>query len=210
MAFLPDAPQSADGFDLGFIVIYLTYLTFRIYGLKHDEQWAKDFSTDVLAIGSSLFPPESLDSNTDISHRCVGAVGMFPRLAFVTLSNNLMILSLRSMMGEFISAQLLTIAALKHLLTFERSPVLMGIAMFCFLGFSYALWTLGRGRYVPSQPVSQFPLTNSLALLDINSHRSVGISLRLVYSSETVSASVTDWRLIGLLWLGCFRFRSRP
>lgn len=28
---------------------------------------------------------------------------MFPRLAFVTLSNNLMILSLRSMMGEFIS-----------------------------------------------------------------------------------------------------------
>jgi hypothetical protein len=26
--------------------------------------------------------------------------------------------------------------------------VLMGIAVFCFLGFSYALWTLGRGRYV--------------------------------------------------------------
>lgn len=42
-----------DGFDLGFIVIYITYLTFRIYGLKHDQAWAKDFSTDVLAIGKS-------------------------------------------------------------------------------------------------------------------------------------------------------------
>ncbi|KAJ9103807.1 hypothetical protein QFC21_002269 [Naganishia friedmannii] len=100
-----------NGFDLGFIVIYLTYLTFRIYGLKHNDEWAKDFSTDVLAIG---------------------AVGMFPRLAFVTLSNNLMILSLRSMMGEFISAYLLIIASLKRL-------------------FTYALWTLGRGRYQFSQ-----------------------------------------------------------
>ncbi|GHJ86400.1 hypothetical protein NliqN6_2802 [Naganishia liquefaciens] len=99
-----------NGFDLGFIVIYLTYLSFRIYGLKHNQSWAREFSTDVLAIG---------------------AVGMFPRLAFVTLSNNLMILSLRSMMGEFI--------------------ILMGIASFCFLGFSYALWTLGRGRYQFSQ-----------------------------------------------------------
>jgi hypothetical protein len=30
-----------------------------------------------------------------------GAVMMFPRLAFVTLDNNLMILSLRSMISEF-------------------------------------------------------------------------------------------------------------
>jgi hypothetical protein len=45
--------------------------------------------------------------------RHIGAVGMFPRLAFVTLSNNLMILSLRSMMGEFISMQLHIIAFLE-------------------------------------------------------------------------------------------------
>ncbi|KAF8586037.1 hypothetical protein K439DRAFT_1646379 [Ramaria rubella] len=49
---------------------------------------------------------------------------IFPRLAFVTLSNNIMILSLRSMFAEF--------------------ALLMAIACFCFAGFLYALWTLSR------------------------------------------------------------------
>jgi len=52
---------------------------------------------------------------------------MFPRLAFVTLSNNLMVLSLRSMFLEF--------------------ALLMFVAAFCFGGFLYALWTLGREKY---------------------------------------------------------------
>jgi hypothetical protein len=43
------------------------------------------------------------------------------RLAFVTLKNNLMVLSLRAMMTQFL--------------------VLMLIAAFCFGGFLYALWT---------------------------------------------------------------------
>ena len=43
------------------------------------------------------------------------------RLAFVTLRNNLMVLSLRAMFVQFV--------------------VLMLIAMFCFAGFLYALWT---------------------------------------------------------------------
>lgn len=43
------------------------------------------------------------------------------RLAFVTLKNNLMVLSLRAMMMQFL--------------------VLMLIAAFCFCGFLYALWT---------------------------------------------------------------------
>ena len=42
-------------------------------------------------------------------------------LAFVTLKNNLMVLSLRAMMMQFL--------------------VLMLIAAFCFCGFLYALWT---------------------------------------------------------------------
>lgn len=42
-------------------------------------------------------------------------------LAFVTLKNNLMVLSLRAMMMQFV--------------------VLMLIAAFCFCGFLYALWT---------------------------------------------------------------------
>src|SRR5271170_7331512 len=43
------------------------------------------------------------------------------RLAFVTLKNNLMVLSLRAMMMQFV--------------------ILMCIAAFCFCGFLYALWT---------------------------------------------------------------------
>lgn len=46
---------------------------------------------------------------------------LLPRLAFVTFKDNLMVLSLRAMIVQF---------------TF-----LMCIAMFCFLGFLYALWT---------------------------------------------------------------------
>lgn len=42
-------------------------------------------------------------------------------LAFVTLRNNLMVLSLRAMLVQFV--------------------VLMMIAAFCFAGFLYALWT---------------------------------------------------------------------
>jgi hypothetical protein len=43
------------------------------------------------------------------------------RLAFVTLKNNLMVLSLRAMIMQFL--------------------ILMMIAAFCFGGFLYALWT---------------------------------------------------------------------
>ncbi|KAH7870600.1 uncharacterized protein C8R40DRAFT_1175398 [Lentinula edodes] len=55
---------------------------------------------------------------------------MFPRLAFVTLRNNLMVLSLRAMITQFV--------------------VLMLIAAFCFCGFLYALWTLSRNEAQPS------------------------------------------------------------
>jgi hypothetical protein len=55
------------------------------------------------------------------------AVLLFPRLAFVALSNNLLVLALRAMMADFV--------------------FLMMLAAFCFLGFLYALWILGAGRY---------------------------------------------------------------
>jgi hypothetical protein len=45
----------------------------------------------------------------------------FLRLAFVTLKNNLMVLSLRAMFKQFL--------------------FLMLIAIFCFCGFAYGLWT---------------------------------------------------------------------
>ena len=43
------------------------------------------------------------------------------RLAFVTFKNNVMVLSLRAMLSQFVA--------------------LMLIAVFCFGGFFYALWT---------------------------------------------------------------------
>lgn len=52
---------------------------------------------------------------------------MFPRLAFATISNNVLILSLRAMLVQFFW--------------------LMGIAVFCFLGFVFALNHLCEGDY---------------------------------------------------------------
>ncbi|KAF5338336.1 hypothetical protein D9611_012451 [Ephemerocybe angulata] len=52
---------------------------------------------------------------------CGHAGARYTRLAFVTFKNNLMVLSLRAMMLQFV--------------------LLMCIAMFCFCGFLYALWT---------------------------------------------------------------------
>ncbi|KAG6334595.1 hypothetical protein ID866_4489 [Astraeus odoratus] len=92
-----------NGFDLAFVTTYSIYAFFRIYGIVYYKPWARDLGTDFLAVIACL---------------------LFPRLAFVTLQNNLMVLSLRAMMMQFVA--------------------LMLIAAFCFCGFLYALWTLSR------------------------------------------------------------------
>lgn len=92
-----------NGFDLAFVTTYSVYAFFRIYGVVYYKQWARGLGTDFLAVIACL---------------------LFPRLAFVTLQNNLMVLSLRAMMMQFVA--------------------LMLIAAFCFCGFLYALWTLSR------------------------------------------------------------------
>ncbi|OCH85496.1 hypothetical protein OBBRIDRAFT_739817 [Obba rivulosa] len=89
-----------NGFDMAFISLYCTYVLFRLYGVYHDGHWALDAGIDFLA---------------------VVAVLMFPRLAFVTLKDSVLVLSLRAMIMQFV--------------------VLMFIAAFCFGGFLYALWT---------------------------------------------------------------------
>lgn len=58
----------------------MVYLVARVYGVRAHDPSAMEFGADLLAIG---------------------AVIMFPRLAFMTLANNLMILSIRSMLSEF-------------------------------------------------------------------------------------------------------------
>ncbi|KAI0816960.1 hypothetical protein BC628DRAFT_1404843 [Trametes gibbosa] len=92
-----------NGFDLAFVTLYCTYAAMRFIGVYDDKRWAKEMGINCLALIAVL---------------------MFPRLAFVTFKNNVMVLSLRAMMMQFV--------------------VLMGIAAFCFGGFLYALWTLGK------------------------------------------------------------------
>lgn len=99
-----------NGFDLVFMIIYAVYLGARSYGTRYHNEYALGLGADWLAIGAVL---------------------IFPRLAFVTLANNLMVLSIRSMLTEFF--------------------FLMGVGIFCFLGFVYALFTLGQGKFELSQ-----------------------------------------------------------
>ncbi|KAK0501531.1 hypothetical protein EDD18DRAFT_1143127 [Armillaria luteobubalina] len=94
-----------NGFDLALVTTYLIYAVLRIYGVYHHDLGARKTGIDCLALIACL---------------------LFPRLAFVTLRNNLMVLSLRAMMMQFV--------------------VLMLIAAFCFCGFLYALWTLSRNE----------------------------------------------------------------
>lgn len=92
-----------NAFDVAFVALYTPYAVLRLYGVYHHERWARELGEHFLAIIASF---------------------MFPRLAFVTLKDNLMVLSLRAMFMQFM--------------------ILMFIAAFCFCGFLYALWTLGR------------------------------------------------------------------
>ncbi|KAF6761717.1 receptor-activated Ca2+-permeable cation channel [Ephemerocybe angulata] len=92
-----------NAFDLAFVTSFAVYVILRLYGINHHKYWAKALGIDTLALIACL---------------------LFPRLAFVTFKNNLMVLSLRAMMLQFV--------------------LLMCIAMFCFCGFLYALWTFSR------------------------------------------------------------------
>ncbi|PCH44315.1 hypothetical protein WOLCODRAFT_165062 [Wolfiporia cocos MD-104 SS10] len=94
-----------NGFDLAFVTLYCTYAILRIIGVYNHHKKVALAGVDFLA---------------------VIAVLMFPRLAFVMLKNNVMVLSLRAMIVQFVA--------------------LMAIAAFCFGGFLYALWTLSRNK----------------------------------------------------------------
>jgi hypothetical protein len=91
-----------------------------MYGLRGGEGWAREWSVDILAMGQYLLRKRNVMSLI-LPIFCIGAVGMFPRLAFVTLSNNLMILSLRSMMSEFFSERILNLVIQYSRLTLCKS-----------------------------------------------------------------------------------------
>ncbi|TDL23602.1 hypothetical protein BD410DRAFT_695500, partial [Rickenella mellea] len=85
---------------LQLITIYCTYASLRLYGIRYDVLWAKSSGIDCLALAACM---------------------IFPRLAFVTFKDTVMVLALRAMLLQF--------------------AFLMVIAAFCFAGFLYALWT---------------------------------------------------------------------
>ena len=66
--------------DVTFVCIYWIYLVLRVYGLQsHNEELGQQ-ALDVLAMGAPV---------------------LVPRLAFNLLSDNILFLSLRSMMADF-------------------------------------------------------------------------------------------------------------
>ncbi|KAJ7052582.1 receptor-activated Ca2+-permeable cation channel [Mycena amicta] len=93
-------------FDTSFVLIFLCYAGMRIKGLAYSDLAASDMAFDVLACGACI---------------------LFPRLAFFMVSNNVIVLSLRAMIAEFV--------------------FFMAIAAICFSGLLFTLWTLGKATW---------------------------------------------------------------
>ncbi|KAK4127090.1 hypothetical protein N657DRAFT_567097 [Parathielavia appendiculata] len=92
--------------DVTFAIIYWVYMALRVYGWWTGSVEAGQQALDVLAMGAPV---------------------LIPRLAFNLLSDNLVFLSLRSMMSDFALLSLL--------------------ATWCFLGFLLSLLWLGNGSF---------------------------------------------------------------
>jgi hypothetical protein len=89
-----------------FALVYWIYLILRLHGWRTDQSEYGQQALDVLAMGAPV---------------------LIPRLAFNLLSDNMLFLSLRSMMADF------------TLLTF--------LAAWCFAGFLLSMVWLGEGRH---------------------------------------------------------------
>ncbi|KAF9007612.1 receptor-activated Ca2+-permeable cation channel [Cyathus striatus] len=92
-----------NAFDFCFVGIFLVYLVMRIKGLSDGDVATSDMAFDILACGACI---------------------LFPRLAFFAVSNNVVILSLRAMIVQFV--------------------FFIGIAAICFSGLLFTLWILAR------------------------------------------------------------------
>lgn len=92
--------------DASFAVIYVCYLVVRIYGLTMGDSRASDTALEILATGAPV---------------------LVPRLAFNLMSENMLFVSLRDMMSDFITLTIL--------------------AVWCFAGFLLAMFWLGDGSH---------------------------------------------------------------
>ncbi|KAK4240682.1 hypothetical protein C8A03DRAFT_31172 [Achaetomium macrosporum] len=132
--------------DVTFAVIYWVYLIIRIYGWKTASLEAGQQALDVLAMGAPV---------------------LVPRLAFNLLSDNLVFLSLRSMMSDF--------------------ALLSALAAWCFLGFLLSLFWLGNGAFGPAT-ISKwmiyiwFGLDGSGIQYSTDFHKILGPSLMVTFA----------------------------
>ncbi|KAK3939136.1 hypothetical protein QBC46DRAFT_388626 [Diplogelasinospora grovesii] len=132
--------------DVTFALIYWIYLIIRIYGWQVGSVEAGQQALDVLAMGAPV---------------------LIPRLAFNLLSDNLLFLSLRSMMADF---ALLTV-----------------LATWCFLGFLLSLIWLGNGVF-PAITISKwmiyiwFGLDGSGIQHSTDFHQILGPSLMVTFA----------------------------
>lgn len=135
---------------------YCIYAFLRLYGVYYNSQWFRIFEYCFAITSIQMLGPANWVSTVLLSSHASCFQGSLvltiqthslptdwdaDRLAFVTLKNNLMVLSLRAMMMQFL--------------------VLMLIAAFCFCGFLYALWTYVY-NYLQADPRTQTP-SNSLS-----------------------------------------------
>ncbi|GAA5876322.1 hypothetical protein JCM3774_003722 [Rhodotorula dairenensis] len=95
-----------NGLDAASVPIYIAAFVLRAHSVVTNDARASDRAYAILSTAACL---------------------LFPRLAFATISNNLLILSLRAMLAEFL--------------------YLFGITVFCFIGFVFALNHLSEGDY---------------------------------------------------------------
>lgn len=91
---------------MAFVIIYVVYLFLRLKGLHLGDVATVEQAFDVLALAAPV---------------------VIPRLAFALLSDNLIFLSLRSMMSDFFA--------------------LTALSAWCFFGFLLSLLWLGEGAH---------------------------------------------------------------
>ncbi|KDR76350.1 hypothetical protein GALMADRAFT_247756 [Galerina marginata CBS 339.88] len=96
-----------NAFDFAFIVIFFAYVILRVQGLNTGDLDASDMAFDVLACGACI---------------------LIPRLVFFAVSNNVVVLSLRAMISQFV--------------------FFIAIASICFSGLLFTLWTLATDNPV--------------------------------------------------------------
>ncbi|RXW22827.1 hypothetical protein EST38_g3005 [Candolleomyces aberdarensis] len=90
-----------NAFDFSLIIIFLVYLVLRIKGLSDGNENISAMAFDVLSCAACI---------------------LFPRLAFFAVSDNVVIISLRAMISQFV--------------------FFIGIAAICFSGLLFTLWNL--------------------------------------------------------------------